>query len=148
MDEHRVSEAKGVSHATNKIEVAEFREGRREAVDGGHAGAKPSEFPRTQPHDREPARGERGEPERERAKGPRGARTHEDDVGRPDLESEALQGQGSAPTGQLPDPTDLPRVEGGVGRGASAEVEEEHSRITTGWKAFEHRGWVVERVGG
>ncbi len=148
MSEHGVSETKGVPQAAGEIEVTELVEGLREAVERGHAGAKPSEFPRREPHDGEPTGSESGEPECKPAEGPRGARLHENDVGWPNFESEALQGQGSGTAGQFPDPADLPGVDGSVGRWVSTEIEEEHARVTARWKAFEHRGLVVERVGG
>ncbi len=148
MSEHGVSEAERVSQAADELEVTELVEGLCEGVDGRHEGAKPSELPRGRTHDREPAGGESGEPECEPAEGPRGARSYEDNVGRPDLEREALQSQGSATAGQLPEPADLPGIKGGVGHWASTEVEEEHARVTARGKVFEHRGWVVERVGG
>lgn len=128
--------------------MSEFGIGLDEPSGWEREGAQTTEIRRRECYDRESPGGEQREPSPEAAEGPWDGRSHDEDVGRSDLECEALQRRRGATTGQLPDPPDLPRVEDGVGGGGGAQVEQEHAWVTARREVFEHTGGEVERDGG
>lgn len=148
MEEGGVCEGEGLPTAVHRVDVTELGVGLVEPRDRERTGSESDDVRPGEHDEREPTSGQGRKPSPEAQKGAWSPRPDDDDVGRPDLEGEALEGRRRAATRQLSDATHLPGVEGGVGRGDAPEIEEEDARVTTGWEGFEHRGWGEEPGGG
>ena len=145
MEEHRERELHGGENRTRRVgrdEVAELRIGAAKVREAGGEGPEACAAALGERDRGDPPTGHVEEPTSQARPGVPSARRDEDDMGRPHLEGEALEGLRGTPAGELSQAPHLPGVEGGVRQQGRRRIDEEHPRITAGRKAFEHRSGV------
>lgn len=126
MKEHSERESEGVELRLAVVrgeDVVEFGVGAYEICRGWERPAVPEVLGRER-EDREPTTRGCCEADTEATGRLGSAPTHDDDVGRADLEQKALESLGGAAARQFSEAADLPRVERGVRDGSGRRVEE------------------------